>query len=70
MPGIISAAETRHDVVVARVIIDDAAFAFVAELKADDYVDGSPIGIGATPSNDVMTYSLNSAFGQPKSARV
>ena len=29
-----------------------------------------PTGSGGTPSNDVMTYSLKSAFGQPKSARV
>src|SRR6202011_5283032 len=29
-----------------------------------------PTGSGGTPSNDVMTYSLNSAFGQPKSVRV
>ena len=28
-----------------------------------------PTGSGGTPSNVVMTYSLKSAFGQPKSAR-
>ncbi len=68
--GVVAAAEARHDVEIARVIIDDTALAFVTPLQADDYVDVSPIGIGETPSNDVRMYSLKRAFGQPKSTRV
>ncbi len=41
MSGIVAAAEAGYDVVVARVIIDDAAFAFVAPLDADDDVDAA-----------------------------
>ena len=70
MSGVVAAPKTRHDVEIARVIIDDTAFAFVTPLQPDDYVDVSPIGIGETPPNDVSMYSLKSAFGQPKSTRV
>jgi len=38
MPGVVAAAETRDDVVLLGIEVDDAALPFVAPLDADDNV--------------------------------
>ncbi len=42
MPRVIAAAEARDEIVIAREVIDDAAFAFIAPLDPQDQICGPP----------------------------